>query len=184
MTKEVQPYGELSPDSVSVGLGELFVSKEPQIILVAYALGSCVALCAHDPKVKVGGLAHILLPNTPAYSRQNGDNVPAKYADRALLELVTQLEALGASRERLIFKMGGGAAVLSGSSLFNSQNNPLPSRLDIGRRNIQGILALLYQAGHYPTAADVGGQAGRTLFFWPNTGKMRIRTVGGEERDY
>ena len=39
-------------------------------ILLTIGLGSCVAVALHDPKVRVGGLAHILLPS-PALSRRD-----------------------------------------------------------------------------------------------------------------
>ncbi len=189
MTKEVE-ISKLPLDPIAVGLGELYVSNTPNIVLAAFALGSCIALCASDPKVKAGALAHIVLPNTPPASRFNGNvnansNLsPGKYADRALPEMIARLEQLGASRSRLEFKLVGGAAVLSGSNLLGGANNPLPGRLDIGRRNVQGILAALHQAGFAPVAADLGGPSGRTVFFWPNNGKMRVRTLRGEEREY
>jgi chemotaxis receptor (MCP) glutamine deamidase CheD len=56
--------------------------------------------------------------------------------------------------------------------------------LDVGRRNVQGVLTVLYRAGFFPTAADLGGPSGRTIFFWPTSGKMRVRTLRGEEREY
>lgn len=185
VTKEVQKQG-LKTNSLSVGLGELLVGKEPELILAANALGSCVAICAHDPVAKVGGLAHVVLPSTPAFVRVNGnvENAPGKYADRALPEMIARLEKLGASRERLIFKLAGGAAVLSGSNMLGNSSTVLPSRLDVGRRNVQGVLNALYQAGFFPTAADLGGPVGRNVLFCPNNGKMRVKTFGGDEREY
>jgi chemotaxis protein CheD len=183
MTKETQEPGSAS-NPIAVGLGELYVSNEPEDVLAAFALGSCVALCAHDPHAKIGGLAHIVLPSAPAFSRLNGDAPPGKYADRALAEIVTRMEQLGANSERLVFKIVGGAAVLSGSSLLGGTVGPLPGRLDVGRRNVQGVLTVLYRAGFFPTAADLGGPSGRTIFFWPTSGKMRVRTLRGEEREY
>ncbi|MEI6045052.1 MAG: chemotaxis protein CheD [Chloroflexota bacterium] len=183
MTKEIQ--GSVSPSNpIAVGLGELCVSNEPTVVMAAFALGSCVALCAYDLTAKVGGLAHIVLPNAPSFSRQSGEDSPGKYADRALPEIVQRLEQLGARSERLVFKLVGGAAVLSGSGLLGSTTGPLPGRLEVGRRNVQGVLSVLYRAGFFPTAADLGGPSGRTIYFWPTSGKMRVRTLRGEEREY
>jgi chemotaxis protein CheD len=186
MTKEVQKESNDQVNNpLSVGLGELCVGSEPNTVLAAFALGSCIAICAHDPIAKVGALAHVVLPNAPAFSRlNNGDNPPGKYADRALPEMISRLEKLGAVRERLVFKLVGGAAVLSGANMLGNATNVLPGRLDVGRRNVQGVLNALYSAGFFPVAADLGGQAGRTVYFWPGNGKMRVRTVRGEEREY
>lgn len=190
MTKEAQSDNRLV-NSLSVGLGELLVSKDPEKPLMASALGSCVAICAYDLQAKVGALAHVVLPNAPVSVRFNGngngngnDPAPGKYADRALPEMIARLEKLGASRDRLVFKLAGGAAVLSGSNLLGSTGGALPGRLDIGRRNVQGVLNALYQAGFFPTAADLGGSAGRNVLFWPSNGKMHVKTFGGGERDY
>lgn len=183
-TAKQEPGQALPPNLISVGLGELYVTNKPDVTLAAFALGSCIALCAYDPVAKVGGLAHIVLPTLPLSLKSNDDIPPGKYADRALPEIVTRLAQIGASRERLIFKMVGGAAVLSGAGILSGPSGPLPSRLDIGRRNVQGVLNVLNQAGFFPIAADFGGQAGRTAFFWPGNGKMRVRTLRGEERDY
>lgn len=30
--------------------------------LITYALGSCIGLCFHDPKLRLGALLHIMLP--------------------------------------------------------------------------------------------------------------------------
>lgn len=185
MSTANQESGQASPPNlISVGLGELYITNKPELTLAAFALGSCIALCAHDPVAKVGGLAHIVLPALPLSLKSNGEIPPGKYADKALPEMIVRLERLGASRERFIFKLVGGAAVLSGAGILSGPSGPIPSRLDIGRRNVQGVINALFQAGFFPVAADFGGQAGRTVFFWPTNGKMRVRTLRGEERDY
>ena len=47
---------------LQVGIAELEVARAPAT-LKALALGSCVAVILHDPVVKAGGLAHVLLPS-------------------------------------------------------------------------------------------------------------------------
>ena len=45
-------------DPISVGLGERVVSRDPQDILVAYGLGSCLGIGMIDPVARVCGLLH------------------------------------------------------------------------------------------------------------------------------
>jgi chemotaxis protein CheD len=168
----------LPTNTVSVNLGEIQTSNKSDIWLVAHALGSCVAVCAFDPVAKAGAMAHVVLPSLPGFLSQNGkiDESPGKYADRAIPNLIRRLEVLGVDRTRLQFKMVGGSAILSSGR---------PStRLDIGQRNAQSVLAALLAEGFYPIAAELGGKQGRTLYFQPATGLIRVRNVRGEEREY
>jgi chemotaxis protein CheD len=50
-------------DVIKVGMADLAVCKAPQKLMTA-GLGSCVGVCIYDPRTKVGGLAHIMLPNS------------------------------------------------------------------------------------------------------------------------
>ena len=56
--------GSLFTQRVVVGVGDMAVSNNPQMVLSTYALGSCVGIVAYDSVMKVGGLLHILLPDS------------------------------------------------------------------------------------------------------------------------
>jgi chemotaxis protein CheD len=43
-----------------ISIGEIWASAQPG--LVKTLLGSCVAVCLHDPVARIGGMNHILLP--------------------------------------------------------------------------------------------------------------------------
>ena len=49
-------------NSLSVGLGELVISHDPEDVLVAYGLGSCVGIGMYNPFTRTGGLLHAVLP--------------------------------------------------------------------------------------------------------------------------
>src|SRR5690349_20437375 len=94
--------------AVGVGLGELHVLREGE--LVAYSLGSCVAICLYDPLVKVAGMAHVVLPAVP---EKGAGTAPGKFADTAVPALLTAMEKAGAATTRLQCRLAGGAAVLA-----------------------------------------------------------------------
>ena len=50
--------------TLMVGLGEVKTSEDPAEVLTCLGLGSCVAVCLHDPVAKVAGMAHIVLPDS------------------------------------------------------------------------------------------------------------------------
>ncbi len=151
---------------ISVGIGQLAISKDPTDVLVAYGLGSCIGISCYDPQTKVGGLAHVLLPNSEG--KRPGEGEPARFADTGIDTLLKQLAALGASPRRMVVKVAGGAAVLGPANA---------EKFKIGERNAEAIKERLKHHGIAPAAVDLGGTKGRTLEVHINTGKTFVRTA-------
>lgn len=158
--------------TVAVGLGELAVSSAAGDLLVCYGLGSCVGIAAYDPVSRVGGLAHVVLPDS---ALAHGQDKEAKFADTAVPALLTRLQAGGANPHRLVIKIAGGAQMLGSS--------PLASRLDIGLRNTEAVKAALTKAGLWVAAEDVGGNYGRTMRLYIGPGRVHVSTIGRGEKD-
>ena len=51
------------PELIKVGMADLKSGKNPDSI-ISYGLGSCVGIALYDSQAKVGGLAHIMLPDS------------------------------------------------------------------------------------------------------------------------
>ena len=137
-------------------------------ILITYALGSCIGLCFHDPRLKLGALLHIMLPLNMETGRKN----PMKYADTGIRETLRQLEAKGASKSRMTVKIAGGAKMfeVNGGNLGN-----------IGQRNIESVHLILRKEGIRLMAEDVGGTVARTLLFDVVSGQGCIRSYGRQD---
>ena len=73
------------------GIGELVISRNPHAALVAYGLGSCVALSVWDPRTKLGALAHFMLPSGSA------THPPVKFIDSGLPRLLAEFTKAGGS---------------------------------------------------------------------------------------
>jgi chemotaxis protein CheD len=157
-----------APDArrVSVGIGQLAVSKDPNEVLVAYGLGSCIGISCFDPQTRVSGLAHILLPSSEG--KRAADHEPARFADTGIDLLIARLGELGALPRRLVVKIAGGAAVLGPANA---------EKFKIGERNAEAIRERLKRHGITPAATDLGGTKGRTLEMHPATGKTFVRTA-------
>lgn len=150
--------------NITIGIGDLKVCRAPDV-LVTYALGSCVGVCLLDSATSVGGLSHIMLPDSTAGT--NGASTPMRFADLALPMLIRQMEGLGASRMRLKAKIAGGATMFATAS----------DKFNIGERNIAAVKKFLMQ-NHIPIIAeDIGLDYGRTQLFYPETGVMEIRAA-------
>lgn len=151
---------------VSVGIGQLAISKDPAEVLIAYGLGSCIGISCYDPQAKVAGLAHILLPSSEGKAAEERE--PARFADTGIDLLVSRLTAAGAMPRRLVVKLAGGAAVLGPANA---------EKFKIGTRNAEAITERLKRHGLKPLAVDLGGTKGRTLEMHPATGKTYVRTA-------
>jgi len=152
--------------NISVGLGEIHVSADPNAVLICYGLGSCIALSAFDPVAKVGAMAHIVLP-----ASNNGANalLPAKFADRAIPLTVEKMEKAGAQRSKIVIKMAGGAKMLHGVKAG--------SILDIGERNIVAVQQAMQALGLKIHSQDIRGDWGRCLWLYIASGLTRVKTA-------
>ena len=107
----------MAEHKLTVGIADMKL-LQGEGTLITYALGSCIGLCFHDPKLRLGALLHIMLP----LNMEAGRTHPLKYADTGIKETLKQLEAKGASRSRLTVKIAGGAKmfeITGGSGLGN-----------------------------------------------------------------
>ncbi len=151
---------------VSVGIGQLAVSKDTREILVAYGLGSCIGVTVWDPQARIGGLVHVLLPDSEG--RRADDKEPARFADTGIDMLIKKVTEAGGSARRLTVKIAGGAAVLGPANA---------EKFKIGERNAEAIRERLKKHGLHLGAADTGGVKGRTLEMHMATGKTFVRTA-------
>ena len=158
-------------EPVSIGLGEYHVSADPEVVMVAYGLGSCLGISMVDPIKKVSGLLHAVLPQ-----RLNGSEpVCPRYVDCGIEILLNEMLKAGAERSRLIIRMAGGANMLLTSGVTNA--------FDVGTRNIASAHAVLQRINMRLQKEDVGGHTGRTVRLYVVDGRMTVRVVGGTEQD-
>lgn len=154
---------------IKVGMADLNVCVSPDSI-TTLGLGSCVGIALRDPISKIGGLAHIMLPDSTVI--RNNTNIP-KFADTGIDELVKQVTRKGANRARLVAKIAGGAQMFG----FGSNSDTVR----VGERNVQATKKKLAQLKIPIMAEDTGKNFGRTVIFFPETGDFVIRAVGKQE---
>jgi chemotaxis protein CheD len=154
-----------------VPIAEIVMSADPDEVLVAYGIGSCVVICLYDPAAKVGGMLHALLPAAPS---DNGHTAhPAKFVAEGVPLLLDSLLALGAHPGRLVTRLCGGARTITKPDLSDS--------LNIGERNILAAQTALQMAGLKVKSQAIGGQGGRTVKLYLADGRVTIRMLGQAE---
>ena len=154
---------------VIVGISDCQLSRDPEEVLVTYALGSCIAVMVYDPAARVGGLLHIMLPDS-SIDPDRGRQRPFMFADTGVPLLFRQSYELGADKRRMIVRIAGGAQMMDEGGVF-----------DIGRRNQLAVRKILWKAGVLIESEAVGGNLSRTVRLDMAAGTVWLRGPGGNE---
>jgi len=156
---------------IKVGMADYKVGRSPAS-LISYGLGSCIGIALYDPIAKIGGLAHIMLPDsTQARSAEN----PAKFADTALPLMLNDMIKLGALKARITAKIAGGA------QMFTFANSTDIMR--VGERNAEAVRVTLKKIDIKIVAEDTGGNYGRTVELKLDSGIYRVKTIDKGEKE-
>ena len=158
---------------IDVKIGEAAVAKERDM-LRASGVGSCVVITLYHPRLRIGAMAHSMLPisrssfvnreskNEKRATRYESRN--ARYVSTAIDEMLKRLEAQGGNRKDLEAKIVGGANVFSS---FDS---------DIGTNNIEAAEEKLKKEGIKIVGECVGGSQGRSVEFSLGSGIVVVKT--------
>lgn len=141
----------------------LFASKQPY--KVNTILGSCIAVCLWDRKLKTGGMCHYMLP------LWNGEGLASpKYGNIAIEKLLEKMYSFGSEKKNIVAKVFGGGEVIQ---------TKIP-HFKIGERNIQLAWEQLKEMKIPIISSSVGGKNGRKIIFYTETGEVKQRFVKGQ----
>ncbi len=160
----------MAGNRITVGVGDLAVSKDPAYEIVTHSLGSCLGVLIFDPMVKVGGLLHLMLPDS-TLNPQRASQTPAVFADTGLPALFKQAYALGASKGRMRVVVVGGSQVMDEGGRFN-----------IGARNYAAVRKIFWRNNVLVGTEDVGGSVNRTVGLEIGSGRIWMKVNAGEVR--
>lgn len=161
----------MSNNIINVSLAEIKTAGKPYI-LATPSVGSCVAIVLYDELIGVGSMAHIMLPDINLVkSRKN----KAKFANTAVEIMLKELIDLGAARRRIRAKIVGG------SNMFPTVNRN--SAIHIGARNVAAVKRELREKRIRLAAEDTGGNYGRSLQFFLESGVVRIKSLLHGEKE-
>ncbi|MFC1592151.1 chemotaxis protein CheD, partial [Thermodesulfobacteriota bacterium] len=146
------PGETVSKTKQVVGISELFVSRDPEEVIITYSLGSCLGVTIYDPVARVGGLLHCLLPLS-GINPKEAQKKPAMFVDTGIPLLFKSAYQLGAQKKRIIIKVAGCGEPLGVEKFFQ-----------IGKRNYTVCKKLLWKNDVLIENESVGGGISRTLW--------------------
>ncbi|MDP1687476.1 chemoreceptor glutamine deamidase CheD [Hydrogenophaga sp.] len=144
-------------DAVKVLPGEYFVTADDMMVMTV--LGSCIAACIYDPRVRVGGMNHFMLPD-------GGNEAGGRYGSFAMELLINEMMKLGARRETMQAKVFGGGQVMH---TFTTMN--------VGERNTKFVLDYLQTERIAVISKDVLDIHPRKVCYFPATGKAMVKRL-------
>lgn len=156
---------------IKVGMADYKTGRNPDS-LISYGLGSCIGIALFDSINKIGGLAHIMLPDST--QARNAEN-PAKFANTALPLMLDEMLKMGAIKSRITAKIAGGA------QMFTFANATDVMR--VGERNAEAVRIILKSMDIRIIADDTGGNYGRTVELKLDTGIYRVKTIAKGEKE-
>lgn len=156
-------------EELHVGISEYKIAQAPTR-LITVGLGSCIGTIIYDEASHIGGLSHIMLPDSQPFLHKR-EIKPEKFADLALPAMVAELK-LKIRRPRFQAKIVGGANMFQFQTLNAASN--------IGQRNIEAVEEVLARLNIPIVAKHVGGSAGRTMIVDLQDFKTMVRQVKQE----
>jgi len=150
-------YPGLNYKIVHVGIGEYKVDRSPTRIHTV--LGSCVGVIIYEPDKKIGGLAHIYLPNSSDYKNSTSLGITGErcnFADLLIPRMIDDLLAMEACYAKLLAYLTGGAYMLKVS---------YSPDFDIGKKNLAAAREILKSRNIHARELSIGGPTGQSVYF-------------------
>jgi chemotaxis protein CheD len=154
---------------ITVDISDIRVTRDPDAVLITYALGSCIGVILFDPVLKAGGMIHYMLPNSEI-SPEKAAEKPAMFADTGIPLLFEEMYKLGCEKKNIITKVAGGGKLYEDNGRF-----------DIGKRNYTILRKMFWKNNVLIKAEDVGGAMSRTVRLVVRTGQVFIKSQGEEK---
>lgn len=142
--------------------GEAHCSQGPARVVTV--LGSCVSIVLFHRGRRFGAMCHAVMPSRSRadLAQERGD---LTYVDDSVAWMLAEFLKRGLPVHEIEAKVFGGAALLG------DQRADIPY-LAVGRKNFEAAFRAIQTRKINLTAWDVGGERGRKIIFYPDTGEV------------
>jgi len=161
-------------DAIKLLPGEYALARGGEVLVTV--LGSCVSACIRDERLRIGGMNHFMLP----LSGGSSDTFDASgrvfsraafYGIHAMELLINALLKEGSRRADLRVKVFGGASVID-----------MPT-FNVGEENGVFVRQFLRDEGLPVLAEDLFGQYARKVYFFPDSGAVKVNYLRSLKND-
>lgn len=161
VTDHEEYFNGLFPETpVYVPMMQGKYSNNPDEMLITTA-GTGIAVCLNDKTLKIGGLAHLLVPDT----LRNNPTSLTSHVERILDDIVEHLFQAGSSSDALKAKIFGGAILSEDDTHHDGELIHRFTRNYLDTKNIPISIE------------ELGQDVGRRIHFFPKSGKAVRRLL-------
>lgn len=143
---------------VTLAQGDVRCGDEGEVLLTV--LGSCVAVCLWDARLRIGGMNHFVLPGDPQ------GRTDTRYGAAAMPAMLAAMQCRGTRPQDLRAHVLGGAAVL-----------PTALGETVGMLNVDFARGWLARLGVRVVGERVGGVRGMQVRFDTASGETYVRRL-------
>ena len=155
--------------NIEVNMGDVMISRRSGDNLISSGVGSCLVIIFYDHNLKIGTLAHAMLPSSTVlkqigdYNSNKEDILEAKYVDTAIEKMLQKMRRLGSRKDDIECKIIGGA------NMFGDVGS------NIGKQNILSAKEKLKREDIKLIGECVGGSQGRSVEFCVASGIVTVK---------
>jgi chemotaxis protein CheD len=161
---------ETEVPSYNLNPGETYVGTGPAVVTTI--LGSCVSVTMRHPESGISAMCHGVLPSC-AKEQCRAESCPErfKFVECSIMNMLDKFDACGISRSGIEVKMFGGSDMFGVTSVNTC-------RKTVGNQNISVAQGLLESEGLKISSCDTGGNQGRKIVFFTETGDVFLKRIG------
>jgi len=150
--------------------GEVCFSKSP--VKIVTVLGSCVSIIMYSKSCRVGAICHAVMPSREAAMTKQRLKDAFQYVDSSMEWMLSQFEEAGIKRDAIEVKIFGGSEIFF--------DNSKKSSIGVGKKNIEAAIRMIKHKNLKLKAWNIGGNKGRKLIFYTDTGEVLTKFVSKE----
>jgi chemotaxis protein CheD len=167
MHRRISPVQELP--AIYLKPGEAHFGAEPSRVVTV--LGSCVAVIMYHRHTRIGAICHAVMPTYAATKKKKplSEDV-LQYVDSSVEWMLKQFGKIGIKALDLEVKIFGGSEIFYDRKKYETS-------ISVGRKNIEAALKAIHEKKLKLKAWNVGGNKGRKVIFYTDTGEVFTKFV-------
>lgn len=171
MHRRIVPVQELP--TIYLKPGEMHFGTEAARIITV--LGSCVSVTMYHRRTGTGAICHAVMPSSEApRSPKSAAKDRFQYVDTSMIWMLAEFEKRGIKAADIEVKIFGG------SEMFTDTNGKVTA-MSVGRKNIEAALTIIHEHNLKLKAWNIGGNKGRKVIFYSDTGDVFTKFVNKVE---
>jgi chemotaxis protein CheD len=165
--RRISPVQELP--TIYLKPGEVHFGAEPSRVITV--LGSCVAVIMYHRHTRIGAICHAVMPTYEAAKKKRPPSEEVlQYVDSSVEWMLNRFEKRGINSKDLEVKIFGGSEIFYDSKKYETS-------FSVGTKNIEVALKVIHEKKLKLKAWNVGGNKGRKVIFYTDTGEVFTKFV-------